>query len=74
MLRPDPTQHSRLEEIVANLTERIAEATEHGWLGEVDGLTTSLNAAKQKLTQMRRTATNLGMPTTRPSTNQPASR
>jgi hypothetical protein len=71
MLCPDPTQQSRLEEIIANLTERITEATEHGWLGDVDGLTTSLNAAKQKLTEMRRTATNLGMPTTAPRLDGP---
>jgi DNA invertase Pin-like site-specific DNA recombinase len=32
------------------------------WLGEVEGLRTSLAAAEQKLTQMQRTATNLGMP------------
>lgn len=62
MLRPDPAQQSRLEEIITNLSERITEAHEHGWLGEVDGLTTSLAAAQQKLAQMRRTATNLGLP------------
>lgn len=63
MLRPDPAQHERLEAIIASLGERIAEATERGWLGEVDGLRTSLTAADQKLIQMQRTATNLGMPT-----------
>lgn len=62
MLRPDPAQQTRLEDIIESLNERIAEATEHGWHGDVDGLTVSLDAAKQKLTQMRRTATNLGMP------------
>lgn len=62
MLRPDPDQHDRLQGIIASLAERIAEATERGWLGEVDGLRTSLAAAEQKLTQMQRTATNLGMP------------
>ena len=45
-----------------SLRERITEATERGWLGEADGLRTSLAAAEQKLTQMQRTATNLGMP------------
>ncbi|WP_202911731.1 tyrosine-type recombinase/integrase [Segeticoccus rhizosphaerae] len=65
MLRPDPTQQPRLEEIITNLTERITEATERGWLGDVDGLRASLDAAQHKLTQMRRTATNLGMPSTR---------
>lgn len=63
MLRPDPTQQARLEQIIASLTERIAEATGRGWLGDVDGLQVSLDAARQKLAQMRRTATNLGMPT-----------
>ena len=38
------------------------QAHERGWLGEVDGLNTSLTAAEQKLAQMRRTATNLGLP------------
>ena len=70
MLRPDPTQQTRLEEIITSLSERIAEATEHGWLGDVDGLTTSLNAARHKLVQMRRTATNLGMPTMPTRTRQ----
>lgn len=62
MLRPDPSQQTRLEEIISNLGERLTEAHEHGWLGEVDGLKTSLAAAQQKLAQMRRTATNLGLP------------
>lgn len=70
MLRPDPAQQSRLEAIIANLTERITEATDRGWLGDVDGLQVSLDAAEQKLIQMRRTATNLGMPTTRRRANQ----
>jgi hypothetical protein len=63
MLRPDPAQQPRLEQIIATLTERLAEATQHGWLGDVDGLQVSLEAARHKLVQMRRTATNLGMPT-----------
>lgn len=63
MMRPDPAQQSRLEEIIANLSERLAEAHERGWLGDVDGLKTSLTAAEQKHAQMRRTATNLGLPT-----------
>ncbi len=63
MLRPDPDQHERLQSIIDSLEERIAEASERGWLGEIEGLRTSLAAAEQKLTQMQRTATNLGMPT-----------
>lgn len=67
MLRPDPAQQQRLEEIIASLGERLAEAHERGWLGEVDGLQTSLAAAEQKLVQMQRTAVNLGLPTMPPS-------
>jgi hypothetical protein len=61
MLRPDPAQQHRLETIIASLRERIAEADERGWLGEAEGLQTSLAAAEQKLIHMRRTATNLGL-------------
>ena len=62
MLRPDPHQHERLQSIIENLEERIAEATERGWLGEVEGLRASRFAAGLKLLQMERSATNLGMP------------
>ena len=65
MLRPDPAQHQRLQQIIDSLDGRIAEASNRGWLGEVDGLRTSRAAAEQKLTQMQRTATNLGLPTVR---------
>lgn len=41
MLRADPAQHERLQQIINSLDERIAEANERGWLGEVDGLRTS---------------------------------
>jgi hypothetical protein len=68
MMRPDPAQQSRLEEIIANLRERLTEAHERGWLGDVEGLKTSLTAAEQKHAQMRRTATNLGLPTMPPKT------
>jgi integrase len=53
MLQPDPAQAQRLTEIIANLHDRIREATERGWLGEVDGLQVSLTGARQKLQQMR---------------------
>jgi integrase len=56
LLRPDPAQLPRLTEIHTNLLARLAEAHEHGWAGEVDGLEVSLAAAQQKLEQMRRTA------------------
>lgn len=54
MLRPDPAQRGRLLVIIDSLGERITEATENGWLGEVDGLQTSLDAARVKLWQMER--------------------
>jgi hypothetical protein len=54
MLHPDPAQEPRLLAIVVNLNDRLREAHEHGWLGEVDGLKVSLDAAHQKLAQMRR--------------------
>jgi len=56
MLRPDPAQQHRLEEIIANLHDRLSEARERGWLGEVDGLEASIIAAEQKLVAMGRTA------------------
>jgi integrase len=68
LLRPDPAQRHRLEEIRANLLDRIAEAEREGWLGEVEGLQVSLAGADDKLTQitasLRRTAdaVQLGMP------------
>jgi site-specific recombinase XerD len=66
-LRPDPDQAPRLKTIIANLNDRIAEARQHGWLGEIAGLETSLTAANQKLATMQRLAdhhrvTHLGMP------------
>jgi len=53
-LRPDPAQEPLLLAILANLNDRLREATERGWLGEVDGLRVRLDAANQKLTQMRK--------------------
>lgn len=73
MLRPDPAQAQRLIEIIANLNERAEEAQQRGWLGELDGLHTSLTAARQKLRQMRQTRqtqadpVRLNPPTTRPT-------
>lgn len=54
MLRPDPAQHDRLVEIIANLHERLTEAHERGWHGEIQGLQVSLEGAEQKLAAMRR--------------------
>jgi len=69
LLRPDPAQRGRLAEICENLVARIAEARREGWLGEVDGLTVSLSAARTKLAQLdavatRPAAVQLGIPTT----------
>jgi site-specific recombinase XerD len=70
MLRVDPRQRHRLAEIIGNLTERITEAQLNGWLGEVQGLQTSLTAAKNKLATTDRqppvrpgALTDLGIPT-----------
>ena len=67
MLRVDPRQRPRLVAIIGSLGERIAEAKLNGWLGEVQGLQTSLVAAETKLaaldrTTNRRTAIPLGLP------------
>jgi integrase len=68
LLRPDPAQRARLEEIRANLHDRIAEAEREGWLGEVEGLKVSLAGAEDKIAQagasLRRKAdaVHLGMP------------
>ncbi|MGB3441102.1 MAG: hypothetical protein WBA97_20325 [Actinophytocola sp.] len=48
MLRVSPAQRGRLVEIAHNLTDRIAEAHANGWLGEVQGLQVSLDAARKK--------------------------
>jgi hypothetical protein len=59
MLRVDPAQRHRLTEIIGNLAERITEARHNGWHGEVEGLQTSLEAAKNKLATIdRQPATN----------------
>jgi hypothetical protein len=55
MLRMDPNQRRRLVEILRNLTDRIDEARVHGWLGEIDGLQTSLAAGRAKLAALDRT-------------------
>jgi hypothetical protein len=77
MLRPDPAARSRLAEIIKNLADRMSEARINGWLGEVEGLQISLNAARAKLAVLDRTARNtahgtadLGMPAYRPAPSQ----
>ena len=62
LLRPDPKQRSRLEELVEALEERKIEAGRRGWLGELEGIEISLSAAREKLEQMARQVS-LGMPT-----------
>ena len=61
MLRPDPSQRPRLEELVEALKDRKTEAEERGWLGELEGIEISLNAARDKLKQMR-SQMSLGIP------------
>jgi hypothetical protein len=43
----------RLEEIHANLIDRLDEAKEQGWLGEIAAIETTMAAAAQKLDAMR---------------------
>jgi integrase len=68
LLRIDPAQRSRLEEIRDNLLARIAEAEREGWAGEAEGLKVSLAAASNKLAQAdltaarRAEAVSLGIP------------
>jgi integrase len=74
LLRVDPAQVPRLEEIHANLGDRLQEAKEQGWLGEVAAIEATLAAAAQKLQAMRdlttrsaSTSIHIGMPDVRPS-------
>ena len=68
MLRVEPGQRGRLVGIIANLAERISEARLNGWLGEVEGLQISRNAAAIKLAALdrqhrdRAAVTHLGLP------------
>jgi hypothetical protein len=57
MLRPDPAQEQRLLSIIVNLNDRVREAQDRGWLGEIEGLKISLDAAQQKVAQMRKIRT-----------------
>lgn len=54
MLRVDPNQRDRLAEIAHNLRERIAEARQNGWHGEIEGLQISLRGAEEKLVTLDR--------------------
>lgn len=67
LLRPDPAQRARLEEIRDN-EARIIEARREGWLGEIEGLQVSYSGVNDKLAQIDATlqrttaATELGIP------------
>jgi len=77
LLQVDPAQKPRLEEIHANLVDRLAEAKQQGWLGEVAAIETTMAAAAQKLEAMRaaRNATvHLGMLDLRASTGRSSQR
>ena len=54
LLRIDPAQRHRLEEIRGNLLARIAEAEREGWTGEAEGLRVSLAAAEAEARPGRR--------------------
>jgi hypothetical protein len=56
LLRIDPAQRHRLEEIRDNLLARITEAEREGWAGEAEGLKVSLAAANNKIAQADLTA------------------
>ncbi|WP_327286075.1 hypothetical protein OG723_00060 [Streptomyces sp. NBC_01278] len=65
----DPRQRPRLIEIIQNLRERIRDARANGWLGEVEGLQVSFDAAMTKLNSLKNTLiggrpqlVDLGMP------------
>jgi hypothetical protein len=75
LLRVDPAQMPRLEGIHANLVERLREAKEQGWLGEVAAIETTIAVAQQKLQGMREledssSVTHLGMQDVRLSTRR----
>ncbi|WP_328401836.1 integrase [Nocardia sp. NBC_00403] len=56
LLRPDPAQRARLEEIHDNLEARIIEAKREGRPGEVEGLQISYSGVKDKLAQIDSTS------------------
>jgi hypothetical protein len=76
LLRVDPAQLPRLEEIHTNLADRLQEAKEHGWMGEVAAIETTMAAAAQKLAAMRiarQAPVLLGMPDVRLSAGRSTS-
>ncbi|MFD1211156.1 tyrosine-type recombinase/integrase [Arthrobacter sp. GCM10027362] len=77
LLRPDPEALDRFIDIRNNLRDRIIEAKENGWFGEVEGLEVSLLAAEDKIRRLRGLTdrpdepTFLGLPSVRPTGPQP---
>jgi hypothetical protein len=68
LLRPSPSQRTRIAAIRDNLLDRIAEAERERWHGEVEGLRVSLAGAETKLAQLNQIARRadtiqLGIPT-----------
>ena len=64
----DPAQADRLRDLITSLHARTAEAEQNNWLGEVEGLKTSLVGAQEKLEEMERLTADdgpvlLGLPT-----------
>jgi hypothetical protein len=65
------TERPRLVEIRDNLLARILEAEREGWLGEIEGLQSSLGHAEEKLAQLdaqisrQQQSVDLGMPSFR---------
>ena len=68
LLRIDPAQRPRLVIIRDSLSARITEATEQGWLGELEGLQVSLATVTDKVRALdarlsrQPAVTDLGMP------------
>jgi Phage integrase family len=56
MLRPEPSRLPLLRELETNLTERITEARDHNWLGEIEGLNQTLVGLRAKTAQAERLA------------------
>jgi hypothetical protein len=77
MLRVDPRARPRLAAIIENLRHRIDEARVNGWLGEVQGLQLSLDAAAAKMAALNRAErrpSNVAVPLGMPSTAVPPDR
>jgi hypothetical protein len=57
MLRPQPSRLPLMHDLETNLIERIAEAEQHVWLGEVKGLKDTLEALRGKTAHAQRLVT-----------------